>query len=64
MAKALQLASENYPAEALQVRDLRDRLEQAIEQRIPSVQVNGKGAPRLPNTLNVSCHYVEGDPML
>ena len=43
---------------------LRDRLEETIEAKIPNVQVNGKGAPRLPNTLNVSCHYVEGEGML
>jgi cysteine desulfurase len=46
------------------VRSLRDRLEKNIEQRIPYVQINGKGAPRLPNTLNVACHYVEGEGML
>jgi cysteine desulfurase len=28
------------------------------------VQVNGKGAPRLPNTLNISFHYIEGEGML
>ena len=46
------------------VRGLRDRLERSIEATIPNVQVNGRGAPRLPNTLNVSCHFVEGEGML
>jgi cysteine desulfurase len=46
------------------VRGLRDRLELALEARIPHLQVNGRRAPRLPNTLNVSCHYVEGEGML
>jgi cysteine desulfurase len=64
LAKALQLAAENYQDEETRVRSLRDRLEKAIEERIPNVQINGKGAPRLPNTLNVSCHYVEGEGML
>jgi cysteine desulfurase len=64
LAKALQLAAENCQDEQSRVRALRDRLEEAIQQRIPCVQVNGKGAPRLPNTLNVSCHYVEGEGML
>jgi cysteine desulfurase len=64
MAKALQLASERFEDEETKVRNLRDRLEKAIEERIPYVQVNGKGAPRLPNTLNVSCHYIEGESML
>jgi cysteine desulfurase len=64
LAKALQLAAESYQDEETRVRSLRDRLEKAIEERIPSVQVNGKGAPRLPNTLNISCHYVEGEGLL
>jgi cysteine desulfurase len=64
MAKAVQLAVENLSDEDTRVRALRDRLEKAIVERIPSVQVNGLGAPRLPNTLNVSCHCVEGEGML
>jgi cysteine desulfurase len=64
LAKALQLAAENYTDEETRIRGLRDRLEQAIEHRIPNVQVNGRGAPRLPNTLNVSCHAVEAEGML
>ena len=35
-----------------------------MERLIPHVEVNGQGAPRLPNTLNISCHYVEGEGML
>ncbi|OHB85501.1 MAG: cysteine desulfurase NifS [Planctomycetes bacterium RBG_16_64_12] len=64
LARALDLAEENREADEARIARLRDRLEQAIEQRIPCVQVNGKHAPRLPNTLNVSCHYVEGEGML
>jgi cysteine desulfurase len=26
--------------------------------------VNGKEAPRLPNTANISCHYIEGEGIL
>jgi cysteine desulfurase len=64
LAKALQLAAENYQDEETRVRGLRDRLERNIEERIPHVHINGRGAPRLPNTLNVACHYVEGEGML
>jgi len=64
LAKALALAAENLPQEQTRVRAMRDRLERTIVETIPSVQVNGQGAPRLPNTLNVSCHYVEGEGML
>jgi len=64
MAKAMDLAAENREVDEERIRWLRDRLEQIIEEEIPNVQVNGKGAPRLPATLNVSCHYVEGEGML
>ena len=50
--------------EHTRIRDLRDRLEAGLQQRISHLQINGKAAPRLPNTSNVSCHYVEGEAML
>ncbi|MEZ4600549.1 MAG: cysteine desulfurase NifS [Syntrophotaleaceae bacterium] len=46
------------------VRGLRDRLEQGILQRIPDTQVNGHPELRLPNTLNVSFAYIEGEAVL
>jgi cysteine desulfurase len=64
MAKGLQLAAEAYQDEDVRVRRLRDRLEQAIVERVPSIVVNGRDATRLPNTLNVSCHFVEGEGIL
>jgi len=64
LARAVELAAANHDEDEERIRRLRDRLEQAIEQRITCVQVNGKAATRLPNTLNVSCHYVEGEGML
>jgi len=64
LARAMGLAVQTGDEDELRIRKLRDRLEKAIEEKIPYVQVNGKGAPRLPNTLNVSCHFVEGEGML
>ncbi|MEN6457880.1 MAG: cysteine desulfurase NifS [Thermoguttaceae bacterium] len=64
LAKALQLAAEHLEDENTRVRAMRDRLERAIIERIPCVEINGRGAPRLPNTLNVSCHGVEGESLL
>ena len=64
LAKAVTMAMENGEEEERRIRGLRDRLEKALEGKIPYVQVNGKGAPRLPNTLNISCHYVEGEGIL
>ena len=64
LAKAMELAAEHQAEEENRIRGLRDRLEREIEKRIPFVQVNGKRAARLPNTLNVSCHFIEGEGML
>lgn len=64
LATAVALAAKNREEEETRIRTLRDRLETTLESTIPHVQVNGKGAPRLPNTLNISCHYVEGEGML
>lgn len=63
IARALELAMEHQEDEA-KIERLRDRLEKTLLENIPSVQINGKGAPRLPNTLNISFHYIEGEGML
>ncbi len=64
LAKALDLAAANLDDEATRIGALRDRLERALVATIPWVQVNGQRAARLPNTLNISCHFVEGEGML
>jgi cysteine desulfurase len=64
LARALELALENREADEVRIAGMRDRLEKELEERIPNVQVNGKGAPRLANTLNIACHYIEGEGML
>ena len=40
---------------------MRDRLEAGILAACPNVRVNGDVAHRLPNTLNVSFEYIEGE---
>jgi len=64
LARAVQAALETREQDEARIGRLRDRLRTALETKIPSVQVNGRGAPRLPNTLNISCHYIEGEGML
>ncbi len=63
MGRACELALDQLTNEQ-DLSHLRDRLENGIEQRVPYVDVNGKNAPRLPNTLNIACHYVEGEGIL
>ncbi|MFO7903149.1 MAG: cysteine desulfurase NifS [Planctomycetota bacterium] len=64
LAKALDLAMDNVDDEQTRVRKLRDRLETELLAQITQTRINGAGAPRLPNTSNISCHYVEGEGML
>ena len=46
------------------VRALRDRLQEALVQRISGVTVNGAGAARLPNNCNVCIEGIESEPLL
>jgi len=64
LAKAMDVAMESLEEEQRRVQKLRDRLESTLEEKIPYIQINGGAAPRLPNTSNVSCHFIEGEAML
>jgi len=64
LARALELMVENHDRDEPRIQAMRDRLEREFVERIPYLQVNGKGAPRLPNTLNVACHFIEGEGIL
>ena len=64
LAAALELAVSDREAVEARLRRLRDRLEAELLARIPYLEVNGAGAERLPNTLNVACHFIEGEGIL
>lgn len=64
LTRAVELAQEDHDAVESRIRRLRDRLEAGLLARIPCVEVNGQGAPRLPNTCNISAHFIEGEGML
>ena len=61
LAKACELARIGMAAEAEKLTALRDRLEAGILASCPNVRVNGDRANRLPNTLNISFEYIEGE---
>lgn len=61
LAKACEMARIGMEAEQRQLAALRDRLEAGILAACPNVRVNGDRAHRLPNTLNVSFEYIEGE---
>ena len=62
--KALEISSERISKGALHMAELRDMLQESILEKIPQVLINGKDAPRVPNTLNISVKYVEGESMV
>jgi len=64
LGRALELAQTDHQAVEARIQKLRDQLEAGLLARIPCLEVNGKGAPRLPNTLNVSIHFIEGEGIL
>ncbi|MGL6195951.1 MAG: aminotransferase class V-fold PLP-dependent enzyme, partial [Thermoguttaceae bacterium] len=64
MAKAIEIAMSNHAEEIQKITLLRNKLENGIIERVPYVEVNGAEAPRMPNTVNVACHYVEGEGIL
>ena len=61
LAKACELARLGMANEAVQLTAMRDRLEAGLLAQCPDVRVNGDKAHRLPNTLNVSFEYIEGE---
>ena len=61
LAKACELARLGMAKEGELLTKLRDRLEAGILAKCPNVRVNGDRANRLPNTLNVSFEYIEGE---
>ena len=64
LGAACELAVADLATRNARISALRDRLEQGILSRIPEVQVNGHREQRLPNTLNVSFAYIEGEAIL
>ncbi|GAB4371787.1 MAG: cysteine desulfurase NifS [Deltaproteobacteria bacterium] len=65
MGKAFALLREHMGEEAEETRRLRDRFEEGLFRRIPDLVRNGPPPERrLPNTVNISFRYVEGEAML
>jgi cysteine desulfurase len=61
---ACELAAKNMEKENTAVKNLRDKLENALLTRIQNSRVNGDRQERLPNTSNISFEYVEGEAIL
>lgn len=62
--KAVEIAKEEMEKEAKRLTSLRDKLIRGILERIREVRLNGHPEKRLPNNVNVSIKFVEGESML
>jgi len=63
MGEAAELARKNLEEDTKQVQALRDRLEKSLVSTV-GCRVNGHRERRLPNTLNVSFEFLEGEAVL
>ena len=64
IGKAIEMATQNLESNAARMSRLRDRLIDGILAEIPDVRLNGHRTERLPNNVNVSIRYVEGEALL
>ncbi|MHB1346416.1 MAG: cysteine desulfurase NifS [Candidatus Humimicrobiaceae bacterium] len=62
--KAIELASRNMKKEAAEVTNLRDRLINGVLANIKDTKLNGDSSHRLPNNVNFSVKFVEGEGMV
>jgi len=64
LGKACELCQQEMPTESVRLRGLRDRLKAGLEAKLDEVYINGSLEHRLPNNLNMSFAYVEGESLL
>jgi len=64
LGMASEIALREMKENAAKERELRDRLERGVLDRIPDIVVNSQGTERLPGTLNFCVKYVEGESIL
>jgi cysteine desulfurase len=62
--KAAEIARQEMDIEAERVTRLRDKLIKGLLERLDHTRLNGHPTQRLPNNVNVSIDYVEGESML
>ena len=64
LGKACELCQQEMAQESERIRGLRDRLRKGLEAKLDEVFINGSMEHRLPNNLNMSFAYVEGESLL
>ncbi len=64
LGKACEIATNEMAEEGKKMAGLRDRLKDAIMSQLDEVYINGSMEHRLPNNINISFAYVEGESLL
>jgi len=65
LGKATEIGLDTFTNGSIQrIAAMRDRLEKEILSRIDDTGVNGKGAPRVPNTTNIHIDHIEGEALV
>ncbi len=62
--KAVEIAQEKMAEEMKKLTILRDKLIKGVFEKIDDVRLNGHPTKRLPNNINVSIEFIEGESML
>ncbi|HJB83674.1 MAG TPA: cysteine desulfurase NifS [Candidatus Mediterraneibacter intestinavium] len=64
LGKAVELAASGMEERTAKERELRDYMIRRIEEEIPYCRLNGEREKRLPNNVNFSFQYIEGESLL
>jgi len=64
MATALEVAYRNIDGEFKREEELRNYFERELLNKVPEIQINAKGAKRLPGTSSITFKYLEGESIL
>jgi cysteine desulfurase len=64
LGKACELCQQEMATESVRLRELRDRLKDRLLAELDECYINGTMEHRLPNNLNISFAYVEGESLL
>src|SRR3981189_2143569 len=64
LGKACEIAHQEMPEESKRMSALRERLRKGLEAKLDEVFINGSMEHRLPNNLNMSFAYEEGESLL
>jgi len=64
LGKAVELAVADLQEESQRLAKLRDKIIQGVMDKVPHVHINGHPASRLPNLVNFTFEFVEGESLL